>query len=106
MGFKGKHIISIDDFTKKNILHVLKIAKKMTKMTKPIFSGYVMGTLFFEPSTRTRLSHEAAMTKLGGHVIGFAEPDSDFQEYLLSQVQHHVHLLFSQRIDLTSPIPH
>ncbi|MFH1591218.1 MAG: aspartate carbamoyltransferase [archaeon] len=73
MGFTGRHIISIRDFSKNDLLKVLDVAAKMEKKQKiDLFDGKVLGTLFFEPSTRTRLSFESAMSKLGGKVIGFS----------------------------------
>ncbi|PIY59950.1 aspartate carbamoyltransferase, partial [Candidatus Woesearchaeota archaeon CG_4_10_14_0_8_um_filter_47_5] len=60
------------------IIDVLEKAKKMEAMPEEkkmkLLSGKVLATLFFEPSTRTRLSFEAAMSRLGGKVIGFADP--------------------------------
>ncbi|MBU0615332.1 MAG: aspartate carbamoyltransferase [Nanoarchaeota archaeon] len=74
MDFKGKDIISIRDFCKKDILHILEVAKNMEEKSDPnLLSGKVMASLFFEPSTRTRLSFESAMNHLGGRVIGFAD---------------------------------
>lgn len=75
MGFKGRHIISINDFSKDEILHVLKIAEDIEAYPKNHLEGYNMSTLFFEPSTRTRLSFESAMQRLGGKVLGFADPN-------------------------------
>ena len=73
--FKGKSIISIKDLTKQEILHVLKTTAKLKKKPRPdLLSGKILGSLFFEPSTRTRLSTEAAMARLGGQSIGFADP--------------------------------
>ena len=73
--FKGRDIISMDDFSKDEILYILDIAKKMNKKEYPdLLKGKVMASLFFEPSTRTRLSFETAMKRLGGEVIGFTEP--------------------------------
>ncbi|MCK4531707.1 MAG: aspartate carbamoyltransferase, partial [Candidatus Aenigmarchaeota archaeon] len=67
--------ISIRDLSKNEILHVLKTAKKIERKPNPnLLKGEVMASLFFEPSTRTRLSFESAMRRLGGEVIGFAEP--------------------------------
>ncbi len=75
MTFENRDIISIRDFERKEILHVLKTAKKIERKPNPNFlKGKVMASLFFEPSTRTRLSFESAMRRLGGEVIGFAEP--------------------------------
>jgi len=76
--FKGRDIISIKDFTREEIDYVLKIAGAMEPIAKSgsdMLRGKTLATLFFEPSTRTRLSFEAAMHKLGGTAIGFAEPE-------------------------------
>ncbi|KPV63227.1 MAG: Aspartate carbamoyltransferase [Candidatus Bathyarchaeota archaeon BA2] len=78
MEFKGRDIISIKDFTREEIDYVLKIAGAMEPIAKSdsdMLHGKTLATLFFEPSTRTRLSFEAAMHKLGGTAIGFAEPE-------------------------------
>lgn len=70
----NKDIISISDLTKEEILNILRQAENLKKKPRPeLLKGYVMGSCFFEPSTRTRLSFETAMQKLGGRVIGFAE---------------------------------
>lgn len=75
MTFENRDIISIRDLSKNEILHVLKTAKKIERKPNPnLLKGEVMASLFFEPSTRTRLSFESAMRRLGGEVIGFAEP--------------------------------
>ena len=79
MNFKGRDIVSIKDFTKEEILHILDVAEEMVpiaegKEKSNLLHGYIMASLFFEPSTRTRLSFEAAMKRLGGNVIGFAQP--------------------------------
>jgi len=76
--FKGRDIISIKDFTREEIDYILKIAGAMepiAKTTSDMLRGKILATLFFEPSTRTRLSFEAAMHKLGGDAIGFAEAE-------------------------------
>ncbi|PVX27564.1 MAG: aspartate carbamoyltransferase, partial [Candidatus Bathyarchaeum sp.] len=77
MQFKGRDIVSIKDFTREEIDYILKTAASMEPTAKKgsnMLSGKILATLFFEPSTRTRLSFEAAMNKLGGTTIGFAEP--------------------------------
>ncbi len=71
MDFKGRDIISIKDFSREEILHILNVSDKIRD--SDVLKGRVLATLFFEPSTRTRLSFEAAMQKLGGNVIGFAD---------------------------------
>lgn len=77
MGWVGRDIVSIKDFSKEDILQVLDKAAEIEKNRSQYASqlhGKVMAALFFEPSTRTRLSFESAMHRLGGSVIGFAEP--------------------------------
>ncbi len=73
--FKNRDIISIKDFSRDELIYFLEVAKKFENYRKPLLQGNVLATLFFEPSTRTRLSFEAAMTQLGGQVIGFADPN-------------------------------
>ncbi|MCW8802452.1 MAG: aspartate carbamoyltransferase [Candidatus Bathyarchaeota archaeon] len=77
MQFKGRNIVSIKDFTRQEIDYILKTAAGMEQTAKngsDMLHGKILATLFFEPSTRTRLSFEAAIHKLGGTAIGFAEP--------------------------------
>ncbi len=72
---KGRSLISITDFSKEEYLKILDIAKDFEKNSKQkILSDYVVATLFFEPSTRTRLSFESAANQLGAQVIGFSDP--------------------------------
>jgi len=76
--FKGRDIISIKDFTREEIDYILKIAEAMEPVAKSgsdLLRGKMLATLFYEASTRTRLSFEAAMHKLGGSAIGFAEAE-------------------------------
>jgi len=77
--FKKDHVVAIDDFTVDEIKTILDLAKKMVpiaegKEINTDFQGKILATLFFEPSTRTRLSFEAAMKRMGGRCIGFARP--------------------------------
>jgi aspartate carbamoyltransferase catalytic subunit len=70
----GRSLISINDYSKEDYLHILELAAEFEKNPKQnLLQGYVIATLFFEPSTRTRLSFESAINRLGGRVIGFAE---------------------------------
>lgn len=78
MTLKGRSVVSINDLTDSEILLVLDTAKRISEIagsgTPPdVLRGKVLATLFFEPSTRTRLSFESAMKRLGGSVIGFSE---------------------------------
>lgn len=69
---KLKHLVSSDDFTKENLLSLLTLGDEIYKDKEKFLDsckGKVLATLFFEPSTRTRLSFETAMLRLGGSVI-------------------------------------
>jgi len=73
MNFKNRDIISIHDFSKDELLSILNTAKLMEKNPNPnLLKGKILAALFFEPSTRTRLSFISAMEQLGGEVMGFA----------------------------------
>lgn len=72
---KGRNLISITDFNKDEYLEVLDIAEGFEKNPKQhILGDKVVATLFFEPSTRTRLSFESAANQLGARIIGFSDP--------------------------------
>ncbi len=74
--FAGRDIVSVRDFSRREIDHVLDMAEVMEPLAKKgsdMLHGKIMATLFFEASTRTRLSFESAMTRLGGTALGFAE---------------------------------
>ena len=79
MNLKGRDLVSIRDLTREEIFYILEKAEEMIpfakgeKKTKAL-EGKILATLFFEPSTRTKLSFETAMHRLGGNVIGFSEP--------------------------------
>ncbi len=69
-----KNLISIQDLTKEEILHILEVAREFEANREQHFlEGKVVACLFFEPSTRTRLSFEAAVGRLGARVIGFPD---------------------------------
>jgi aspartate carbamoyltransferase catalytic subunit len=74
---KNKSLISINDYTKEQQIHVLDIAEDFEKNPRQrLLENYVVATLFFEPSTRTRLSFESAASYLGGKIIGFSDTSS------------------------------
>jgi len=74
---KNKSLVSINDFSKDEYIQILDRAEEFEKRpTQKILEGYVVATLFFEPSTRTRLSFESAVNRLGGRVIGFSDSSS------------------------------
>jgi aspartate carbamoyltransferase catalytic subunit len=77
MDFAGRHIIDLQDFTRKEVDYILKQSKRFEDIASgerrsKMLQGYVLCNLFFEPSTRTRLSFSSAMMRLGGSVTGFA----------------------------------
>lgn len=70
----NKSLVSITDYTKNDILRILNLASKFDKNpNQRLLEGKVCATLFFEPSTRTRLSFETAVNRLGGRIIGFSD---------------------------------
>ena len=71
---KKESFVSIADLTKEDILHLVKKAASFEENpNQRLLEGKVCATLFFEPSTRTRLSFETAVNRLGGRVIGFSD---------------------------------
>ncbi|MDL2230118.1 aspartate carbamoyltransferase [Treponema sp. OttesenSCG-928-L16] len=76
---EGRHLIEPRDFTIEELSGLFALAEKIEEdqnYLRDSCQGKVLATLFFEPSTRTRLSFEAAMLRLGGSCLGFAEPGS------------------------------
>lgn len=74
---KSKDLVSIDDFSTEEILKILDLADEFEKEpVSRLLEGKLVATLFFEPSTRTRLSFESAVNRLGGKVIGFSDVSS------------------------------
>ncbi len=70
-----RSFVTIADLSKEKILYMLDMAKEFEKNTnRKILDGKIVATLFFEPSTRTRLSFETAANRLGAKVIGFTDP--------------------------------
>lgn len=70
-----KSLVSIDNLSKDEILQILRAAQYFEQNpNQKILDGKIVATLFFEPSTRTRLSFETAVQRLGGRVIGFSDP--------------------------------
>lgn len=71
---KSNGLVSITDYSKEDILHILDLAEQFEKNPNTrLLEGKLVATLFFEPSTRTRLSFETAVNRLGGRVIGFSD---------------------------------
>lgn len=74
---KNKSLVSINDYSKEDIINILDLAEGFEENPRQkILSNHVIASLFFEPSTRTRLSFESAINQLGGRVIGFSDASS------------------------------
>ena len=74
---KNRSLVSISDLTREEMLSVLEDAKVFEQNpNRNLLEGRVVATLFFEPSTRTRLSFETAINRLGGKVIGFSDANT------------------------------
>ena len=72
---ENRSLVTIANHSKEKILYLLEMAKEFEKNpNRKILDGKVVATLFFEPSTRTRLSFETAANRLGARVIGFTDP--------------------------------
>ncbi len=77
--FKRDHVVTIKDFTVEEMNSVFELADEMIPVAEgdkenDDLYGKLLATLFYEPSTRTRLSFEGAMKRMGGRCIGFAKP--------------------------------
>lgn len=76
MSLEGRHLIDPVDFTLNELDEVFLLSERIIKEPESysdICRGKILGTLFYEPSTRTRLSFESAMLRMGGRVLGFSD---------------------------------
>ncbi|GAA0748476.1 aspartate carbamoyltransferase [Clostridium oceanicum] len=76
---KGRHLLDPRDFSLEELEEVFSLADEIIEDPKKflhVCDGKILATLFYEPSTRTRCSFEAAMLRLGGSIIGFSEPNA------------------------------
>lgn len=76
--FKGRDILSLKDFERSEFFRVFQVAEELEPLARDRRNGELLThktlvTAFYQPSTRTRLAHESAMHRLGGHVVGFAD---------------------------------
>jgi len=72
---ENRNFVTIATLTKEKILYMIRMAEEFEKHpNRTLLRGKIVATLFFEPSTRTRLSFETAANRLGARVIGFADP--------------------------------
>lgn len=77
MYLEGKHLLNSTDFSSDELYSLIELAEDISAYPdqySDICRGKIMASLFYEPSTRTRLSFDAAMKRLGGAVIGFSDP--------------------------------
>jgi aspartate carbamoyltransferase catalytic subunit len=77
--FLGRDILSLKDFERQEYFRVFEVADRLkpiadNRQNSDLCADKTLVTAFYQPSTRTRLAHEAAMHRLGGHVVGFADP--------------------------------
>ena len=73
------NFVTIADLTKEDILYLIQMAQEFEKNpNRELLKGKVVATLFYEPSTRTRLSFETAANRLGARVIGFSDAKTPF----------------------------
>jgi len=74
---KNKSLVSINDYDKEKYIEILDLAEEFEKNPRQkILENHVIASLFFEPSTRTRLSFESAINQLGGRIVGFTDASS------------------------------
>ncbi|MDR1861236.1 MAG: aspartate carbamoyltransferase [Bacteroidales bacterium] len=74
---RKRDLISITDYTKEEYDHIMRMAAEFeASPNQQLLQGKVVAVLFFEPSTRTRLSFETAINRLGGRIVGFSDSNS------------------------------
>ena len=94
-----KDLISITDFSKEEYLRIMELAKEFEQEpNQELLKGKVVASLFFEPSTRTRLSFETAINRLGGKIVGFA--DSGSSSVQKGETLHDTIRMVSNYVDL------
>ena len=98
------NFVTIADLSKEKILYMIKLAQEFEKHpNREILKGKVIATLFFEPSTRTRLSFETAANRLGAKVIGFT--DAKVTNYADAIVMRHYIEGAAQYASEIAPVP-
>ncbi|MEA1903947.1 MAG: aspartate carbamoyltransferase [Actinomycetota bacterium] len=95
--FAGRDILSLNGFERAEFDHVFEVADELEPIARrrrntDLLEGKILVTAFYQPSTRTRLAHEAAMLRLGGQVTGFADPKmtraGDFYQESIKDTVH------------------
>ena len=97
--FLGRDILSLRDFEREDYMFLYEVSKSLEGYAKKrrnsnLLAEKIMVTAFYQPSTRTRLAHEAAMHRLGGHVTGFADAKmSRAGDWYQESIKDTVHML-------------
>ena len=95
--FSGRDILSLKDFERSEFMRVFEVAEELEPIARSrrntdLLAAKTLVAAFYQPSTRTRLAHEAAMHRLGGHVVGFADPKmtraGDFYQESIKDTVH------------------
>jgi aspartate carbamoyltransferase catalytic subunit len=95
--FAGRDILSLNGFERAEFEHVFEVADELEPIARErrnvdLLEDKILVTAFYQPSTRTRLAHEAAMHRLGGRVVGFADPKmtraGDFYQESIKDTVH------------------
>jgi aspartate carbamoyltransferase catalytic subunit len=95
--FAGRDILSLKDFERNEFMHLFEIADRVepiarNRQNSDMLAHKTLVTAFYQPSTRTRLAHEAAMHRLGGHVTGFSDAKmtraGDFYQESIKDTMH------------------
>jgi aspartate carbamoyltransferase catalytic subunit len=95
--FTGRDILSLKDFERSEFMRVFEVAEELEPIARSrrntdLLAAKTLVAAFYQPSTRTRLAHEAAMHRLGGHVVGFADPKmtraGDFYQESIKDTVH------------------
>jgi aspartate carbamoyltransferase catalytic subunit len=95
--FAGRDILSLKDFERAEFMRVFEVAEELAPIARSrrnadLLALKTLVAAFYQPSTRTRLAHEAAMHRLGGHVVGFADPKmtraGDFYQESIKDTVH------------------
>jgi len=95
--FAGRDILSLKEFERAEFMHCFEVAARLEPIARErrnsdLLSSKTLVTAFYQPSTRTRLAHEAAMHRLGGRVVGFADPKmtraGDFYQESIKDTVH------------------
>ena len=97
--FAGRDILSLKDFERSEFFRVFEVADQLEPIARnrrnsDLLKEKTMVTAFYQPSTRTRLAHEAAMHRLGGHVTGFSDvKNTRAGDWYQESIKDTVHML-------------